>query len=72
MTDTCGSYRTHGGCSNILMSEVLGESAGAFCVKMCVAMAPEMSDVELAKSSKGEISSPRPFVVVRFRRSRPR
>jgi len=38
----------------------------------CVAMAPEMSDVELAKSSKGEISSPRPFFVVRFRRSRPR
>ena len=37
MTDTCGSYRTHGGCSDILMSEVLGESAGAFCVKMCVA-----------------------------------
>ena len=37
MTDTCGSYRTHGGCSDILVSEVLGESAGAFCVKMCVA-----------------------------------
>ena len=37
MADTCGSYRTNGDCGDILMSEVLGESAGAFCVKMCVA-----------------------------------